>query len=288
MLLAQLCQEISTNRGYVAMRIGHDFIVQATCGILPQAPTVVSPKFVCESITTIPYDCQVDGLKGMGVIIPLSTRGRQVGVIVLGEKRYDDGEINRMIVHAEAMQLEIEALEVAEEIRRLQRRLARLQRQEQPSTASEDDKRLLSTCANSGLGFRNAVEAIAAATDMLENYREDPYALETSPFLRCSKVQSVDASDPDRSQVVAILEVEIAATIARMKPLHTQGHEWRRWTYLDRRYIHRYDENDRRFTMEDIARLTGVSRKTLTRGHEKAVHDFVLALMAPDLPSSAS
>lgn len=284
-LLDQLCREVSTNRGYVALRDGQGFTVQATYGVPPPVCRLTLPELVSGSITTIPNDLEsADEFKGIGIIVPLSTRGRQVGVVVLGEKRYDDGEINRVIVHAEAMQRAIEALEVAEAIERLQRKLARLQRQRKPAVAGEDDRSLLALCAKSGLSFRNVAEVIAAATEMLENYLEDPYALDTSPFLRCSRVQSRLGRGRDQSEAVALLEAEIASTIAAMRPSRSQGYDWRRWTYLYQRYIDRYDENGRRITMEDIARATGVSRKTLARHHDRAIRDFVLAFLNPEHP----
>ena len=285
-LLEELCREVATNRGFVALLDGDGFLVQATYGVQFQSPKIALPGLKYEGITTIPYDGQVGELKGIGVVVPLHSRDRDAGIIALGEKRYDAGEINRMIIHAETMQREIEALEVAEEINKLQRRLARLQRQQQPTETSEDDRHLVSLCAESGLGFRNASEAVAAATSMLEHYVEDPYALETSPFLKCTRVQSRVARSRDRSHAVAILEAEIANTIARMKPSRSQGYDWRRWSYLNSRYIDRYDKSGRRLTMGDIAAATRVSRKTLTRGHEKAIRDFVLAFLDPTRPSA--
>ena len=286
-LLEQLCLDVSTNRGYVALRDAGGFIVQAACGTSTLVSRLSSPELMCDSITPVQFDRQSDELKGMGTIIPLKMHGRQVGVLVLGEKRYDIGEISRMLVHAEAMELAIEEMDLTKEIRRLQRRLERLQRHGQPGAISEDDRKLLAICANSGASFNSVGEAVSTATEMLENYSEDPYALEASPFMQCLRVQSQLSRFRDRSQAVAILEAEIATTVAWMKPAHSHGHDWRRWTYLDRRYIHRYDDRGHRFTMEDIARATGVSRKTLSRHHERAIRDFILAFLDPNRPPSA-
>lgn len=286
-LLEQLCLDISTNRGYVALRDANRFIVQAVHGAPPPTSRLSSPELVCEGMAPVQLDRQLGELKGMGTIIPLKVRGNQVGVLVLGEKRYDIGELSRMLVHAEVMELAIEELELTKEIRRLQRRLERLQRHKQPGTVSEDDRKLLAVCANSSTSFSSAGDAVTAATDMLESYSEDPYALEASPFMRCLRIQSQLSRVRDQSQAVAILEVEIAATVAWIKPAHQQGYEWRRWTYLDRRYIHRYDVSSRRFSMEDIAKATGVSRKTLSRHHQRAIRDFILAFLDPNRPPGA-
>jgi hypothetical protein len=297
-LLSELCREVSTNRGYVALRDGHDFVVHATHGVRLQSSKITSPELECENIIRVPHERQLDVFKGAGLIVPLRARGQQVGVVVLGEKRYDDGEVNRILVCVEAMQLAIEALEVGEENGKLQRRLAQFYRQRQGAVSGED-KYLLSLCAKSGLSFKNVAEAIAAATEMLLDYREDPYSLEVNPFSRCSKVQArvarsgdgsrvpIHLSDCDESgQVAAILEAEIASTIASMKPSHPYGQDWRQWTYLNRRYIDKYDEDGHRFSVDDIARFTGVSRKTLTRGHAKAIRSFLLAFLDPGRASA--
>lgn len=286
-LLEQLCLDASLNRGFVALRDVNGFIVQAVYGTTPPTSRLSSPELVCEGMIAVPFDRQLGELKGMGMIIPLKIQERQVGVLVLGEKRYDIGEISRMLVHAEAMELAIEELELTKEIRRLQRRLERMQRHKQLGADDEAGGKLLAICTSSGVSLSSAVDAITAAAGMLENYSEDPYALEVSPFVQCLRIQSQLSRIRDRSQAVAILEAEIAATIASMKPTHPQGYDWRRWTYLDRRYLHRYDDTGHRFTMEDIARTTGVSRKTLSRHHERAIRDFILAFLDPDRPSSA-
>ncbi|TAK36114.1 MAG: hypothetical protein EPO21_03970 [Chloroflexota bacterium] len=277
-LLDQLCREVSTNRGLVATCDSSSFIVQVTFGAAALPSRLTSPELVGESICKIPPHRQLGELKGMGIIVPLITQGRQGGVVVLGNKRYDDGEINRIIVHAEAMQRAIEMREVAEEIGRLERKLTRLQHQQQPAVTSAD-KDLVTICAKAGLTFGNVSEVIAAATDMLEKFREDPYALETNPFLNCTTVQSKLGRSRDRSQAVEILEDEIARTVASMKPAHQQGYDRRRWTYLHCRYIERYGKDGRRLTMEEIANVTGVSRKTLTRHHERVIREFVLAFL---------
>ena len=337
-LLTELCQEVSTNRGYVALRDGHDFVVHATHGVRLQSPKIASPELECENIIRVPHERQLGVFKGVGLIVPLRARGQQVGVVALGEKRYDDGEVNRILVCVEAMQLAIEALEVGDENGKLQRKLAQFCRQRQGAVSGED-KYLLSLCAKSGLSFKNVAEAVAAATEMLQDYREDPYALEVNPFSRCSRVQAHVARSSERSQapihynqssvssdksqncvvrpsnhcrmgrsdhgipidretpqsgglgeaegeVAAILEAEIASTIASMKPSHQQGQDWRQWTYLNRRYIDKYDEDGHRFSVDDIARFTGVSRKTLARGHAKAIRSFLLAFLDPGRASA--
>ncbi|MCL4552181.1 MAG: hypothetical protein M1305_01300 [Candidatus Marsarchaeota archaeon] len=278
-LLNQLCREVSTNRGCVALRDGDGFAVQATYRVPMLPARLASEGLVCERITNIPEPRRCGDLKGMGIAVPLFIRDCEAGVLVLGDKRYDDGEINRILVHAEAMQRAIEAREVIKKIGQLRRKLERLQRQQEPELDNKDGKDLLAACTGAGLDFNNSSEVISAAVGMLENYLEDPYALESNPFLKCSKVKAKMGRSRDRSEAVEILEQEIARTISAMKPSHDQGYDWRRWTYLYRRYIDRYGHDGKRITMEEIAQITGVSRKTLSRHHERAVRDFVLALL---------
>ena len=286
-LLDQMCREVSTNRGFVALQNGHGLEVQAIFGPLALASTVPLSGLIGEGISAIPLDRQVGDLKGMGVILPLRAQDRQVGAIVLGEKRYDDREINRMIVHAEAMQRAIEAVEVSEQIVKLQRKLERLQRLQEPDTSSEDARILLAICESAGLKFKNAAEVIAAANKMLEGYYE-PLILEKSPFLKCSRVQSRLARGRDRGEAVDILRREIASTIAAMKPSHPGGRDNLRWFYLNRRYIYQYDQKNGRYTVERIATELNVSRRPLTRYHDKYIRDFVVAFLDPNRPSGIS
>ncbi len=284
-LLDQLCREVSTNRGFVALHNGKGLEVQATYGPLTLSPTIPLSDLIGRGMSAIPLDRQAGDLKGMGIIVPLSVQDRQVGVIVLGEKRYDDGEINRVIVHAEAMQHAIEEVQVADEIGKLQRRLERLQRLQEPDTSSEEARNLLTVCAKSGLSFKNPAEVVTAANDMLEGY-DDPFALEKSPFLKCTQVQSRTARSRGRADAVDILRDEIASTVAALKPSRPHGYDSRRWIYLNRRFIDQYDERGDRYTMERIATELRVSRRTLTRHHDRFVRDFVLAFLDPNrLPS---
>ncbi len=192
-----------------------------------------------------------------------------------------------MIVHAEAMQRAIEAVEVSEQIVKLQRKLERLQRLQEPDTSSEDARILLAICESAGLKFKNAAEVIAAANKMLEGYYE-PLILEKSPFLKCSRVQSRLARGRDRGEAVDILRREIASTIAAMKPSHPGGRDNLRWFYLNRRYIYQYDQKNGRYTVERIATELNLSRRTLTRYHDKYIREFVVAFLDPNRPSGIS
>ncbi|MCL5960218.1 MAG: helix-turn-helix domain-containing protein, partial [Chloroflexi bacterium] len=168
---------------------------------------------------------------------------------------------------------------------KLQRRLERLQRLQEPDTSSGDARNLLAVCDSSGLRFKNAAEIIAAANEMLEGYYE-PFVLEKSPFLRCSRVQS--RLSRSRRDAADSLRDEIASTIAAMKPSRPGGRDSLRWIYLNRRYIEQYDEKIGRYTVERIAAELNVSRRTLTRYHDKYIRDFVVAFLDPNRPSGIS
>ncbi len=286
-LLDQLCREVSTNRGFVALYNGKGLEVQGIYGPLTLSPTVSLSDLIGRGMSAIPIERQVGDLRGMGIIVPLSVQDRQVGIIVLGEKRYDDSEINRMIVHAEAMQHAIEEVQVAEEIGKLQRRLERLQRLQEPDTSSEEARNLLTVCTKSGLTFKNPMEVVTAANDLLEGY-DDPFVLEKSPFIKSTRVQSRVTRGRDRADAVDILEEEIVSTIAAMKPSRSHGYDRRRWIYLNRRFIDQYDDRGDRYTMERIATDLRVSRRTLTRHHDGFIRDFVLAFLDPNRPSDQS
>jgi hypothetical protein len=282
-ILLNLCRNLNIAKGFIVLRSGDVFVVQATKDAEPVGQMFPLSQFACAEIAELRQP-DADGSGQMGLLVPLWAGDDQIGALLLGVKplaqAYTEAEIELLDVLSDQMatvsyaaqQQEMNAQAINQMVTDFRTRERQLQHQIQQLMAVQQEARPVPDNSDR--------EAFASAIERCLQQLYDYAFLGEHPFAHLALVERALAKQRlDRDDQTSITKLDRGRTlhdilVQALDKLRPQGTEPNRYEAPPRQwhpYIVLHDSYVRHELTRDVMNRLYISEATFHRIRRRAV-----------------